>query len=129
MKYDDHTLLGDALGYAALGLRVIPLHRGSKLPRIERWQERATGDPATIRRWFRDPDGNIGLLMGGGLAARDVDPRRGGEQSCRELARRPRLPAAAEAVTGSGARHYLLRLSAERSCGNVNGLRPGLDIK
>src|SRR4051812_25147209 len=84
--YHRPRLVQDALGYAATGLRVIPLHESSKPPRIERWPERGTDDPETIIKWFESwPDSNLGVLTGDGLLALDVDRRNGGMKSFGEL--------------------------------------------
>ena len=42
------TIIRDALGYAAQGLRVIPLWARGETPCIERWPDRGTTEPATI---------------------------------------------------------------------------------
>ena len=63
--YKNPTLMHAALGYAALGLRVIPLGRRRKQPWLERWPQRATCDPVQIVRWFeRWPEDNIGIATG-----------------------------------------------------------------
>jgi hypothetical protein len=54
-----------ALDYAARGLRVIPIPRGEKAPRLPEWQKKATTDRETIRNWFgARPDANIGIATG-----------------------------------------------------------------
>src|SRR3954447_6121865 len=79
-------LVGLALDYAELGLRVFPLCRKSKVPLIERWPERATCDGPTIVRWCDSwPDANLGIATGGGVFALDVDPQNGGKRSFRKL--------------------------------------------
>ena len=60
-----------SVALAELGLRVIPLHPGRRIPRIKQWQKRATTDPAKeIQAWFAErPDDNLGLATGDGLIA------------------------------------------------------------
>jgi RecA-family ATPase len=53
-----------ALALAARGLRVFPLHVNSKKPAIERWEQLATRDPATIERWWTQQNYNIGIATG-----------------------------------------------------------------
>ena len=54
-----------ALSYAAEGLRVFPLEPGLKKPKWGGWQEDATTDPETIKRWWSGPDlYNVGILTG-----------------------------------------------------------------
>jgi hypothetical protein len=48
---------------AARGLRVFPVHRGSKKPCILNFPDHATTDPATIEEWARKfPDANCGVM-------------------------------------------------------------------
>jgi hypothetical protein len=124
------ALVRQALDYAALGLRVIPLYGRSKTPRIERWPERGTVDKETITTWFeRWPDSNIAILTGGDLIALDVDVRNGGRGSFRKLMKGRRMPQTAQALTGSGGSHYLFRVDPELAVKNIGGLLPGIDIK
>ena len=59
--------LDQALALAAQGLHVFPLIPNTKLPAIDRWQEKATTDAERIRKWWIDPvmgfdqDYNIGI--------------------------------------------------------------------
>ncbi|MFF9733708.1 bifunctional DNA primase/polymerase [Streptomyces albidoflavus] len=75
-------LLTSALRYAELGMYVHPLLVGAKEPRWNRWEERATRDPALIERtWGRAPF-NIGVACGpSGLIALDLDVPHEGEVS------------------------------------------------
>jgi hypothetical protein len=126
---DDPDVLREALELAELGLPVIPLGPRSKVPRIKRWQERASTDRRTIRRWFWGrPDDNLGLRTGGGLVALDVDADAGGFESyARLIEGRGPLPETARAETGSGGMHLLFRVEVAAS--NRVGLLPGLDIR
>ncbi|MFJ2073481.1 bifunctional DNA primase/polymerase [Streptomyces albidoflavus] len=75
-------LLVSALRYAELGMYVHPLLVGSKEPRWNRWEERATRDPELIEgTWGRAPF-NIGVACGpSGLIALDLDVPHEGEVS------------------------------------------------
>jgi len=117
---DDNPLLAAALGYAALGWRVVPLHdlaRGEcscerdcgtsagKHPRPREWQKSATTDAATIRGWWaRWPHANVGVALGSasGIVAADVDPPNG-EAALLEMAAGD-LPDTTEMATGRGRR-------------------------
>jgi hypothetical protein len=119
-----------ALVYASLGLRVIPLYETSKTPRIERWAERASADPEQITRWFECwPDSNVVILTGGGIIALDVDVRNGGMKSFKTLLKGRQLPETAEAITGTGGRHFLFRVDPALAIRNIDGLLPGIDVK
>ena len=112
---------------ASLGLPVLPLKPRSKAPRITRWQERATTDPDAIRGWFEGrPDDNLGLLTGRGIVALDLDA--GGSESYARLTEKwGQLPETANAETGSGGMHILLRIGG--SITNRVGILPGVDIR
>ncbi len=74
-------LLKTALSFAARGWQIVPLHNptptgcscgkiecgnsSGKHPRLPKWQDAATTDPATIRRWWTTwPLANIGVMLG-----------------------------------------------------------------
>jgi hypothetical protein len=99
------------------------------VPRIGRWQERATSNPDTIRGWYDGrPGDNLGLRTGEGLVALDVDVAGGGFESYARLtAERGVMPETATARTGSGGMHLLLRV--EGRVANRVGLLPGLDVR
>lgn len=85
----DNPGLTAALEYARRGFRVLPLHnpvgtgcscghpdcdRQGKHPRTARGVLDATTDEAIIRSWWWSwPEANVGLAMGGGVVALDVD--------------------------------------------------------
>ena len=82
-------MLEHALNYAAMGLRVIPLHsprngacscgrstceKPGKHPRPIHGVKEASTDEKVIRQWWRVwPDANIGVATGSGLAVVDFD--------------------------------------------------------
>jgi Bifunctional DNA primase/polymerase, N-terminal len=120
--------LDAALEYASLGLPVFPAKPASKKPAVKGWPDRASIDPATIRKWFTDsPDANVAIRMGDGVTAIDIDPRNGGDGSYTEMVAGRELPDTATAVTGGGGRHYFYRSPVP--IGTTQGLRPGIDIK
>ncbi|WP_436523173.1 bifunctional DNA primase/polymerase [Actinoplanes sp. HUAS TT8] len=73
-------LLTVALGHAERGWHVFPLVPDSKRPVIDKWEQRATLDPARIRRaWSMAPFG-IGIACGpSGLLVIDLDMRKPGQ--------------------------------------------------
>jgi hypothetical protein len=79
-------LLAAALDYAARGLPVFPCVPRGKTPAVPRGFHSATTNPATIRRYWTDPDRNIGIPTGSpsGIWVLDVDGVEG-EASLRAL--------------------------------------------
>ena len=57
-------LLAAALDYAARGLPVFPCMPRGKTPAVARGFHAATTNPATIRRYWTDPDRNIATATG-----------------------------------------------------------------
>lgn len=130
-------LVHAALGYAAEGWRVFPIHtptvnggcscgkcncKRGKHPRIEGGFKNASSDPEQIREWWRKwPNANIGGVPGtAGFVVLDVDPD--GE----ELAARLHLPPTREARTGRGRHLYYHHPGG--TIGN-KGPGPGIDVR
>lgn len=125
--------LDAALGYAARGWRVLPLHwptsaetcscqelAGAKTcthigkhPLTRNGVRAATTDEARIRAWWkRFPRANVAIATGagprGGLVVLDVDPRHLGDESLDLLTDvHGRLPDTVQSCTGGGGLHYL----------------------
>ena len=57
-----NPILDTALGYARLGIRVIPIKPGTKYPPINQWQTEATTDPDTITQWWATRYAGYGIL-------------------------------------------------------------------
>ena len=118
------TLREAALGYLAAGLRPIPCEPRGKRPLVNwrEYQERQPGEAEVEYWWASWPDANIGLVLGQGLMAVDLDA-----YDARENLERAGvvLPADAPVVaTGKGAHVYLSGSSGDRV-----GLVPGVDIR
>lgn len=124
------AFLRNALEYARLGLRALPLHERDKVPRQRDWPSKATSDPKKIRRWPASwRTGNLGIASGQGLVVLDIDPRKGGDASLAELiAQYGPLPQTSTAITGSGGRHFLFHYPPELGLRNRLSWRPGLDV-
>jgi len=121
-----------ALAYAERGWRVHPLRPASKLPGLNRWQEKATADSATIQGWLEsDPDSNIGIATGAGLLVLDVDTknRHDGHATLAGLqAQHGVLPRTFTVRTPSGGTHfYFATLADVRN--SAGKLGDGLDIR
>ena len=148
----DTPQLAAALGYATLGLHVLPVHsitpKGGcscgkpdcsspgKHPRTKHGVKDATTDENTIRKWWSMwPDANVAVRTGivSGFFALDVDTGNGkiGEETLAAYeANRGKLPETVKAVTGSGGAHYLFRqpgFDVPNSAQKLLG--PGLDIR
>lgn len=54
-----------AIHHAERGFHVFPLHPGTKVPAVKRWQDNATPDPDRISQWWRRrPTDNIAVACG-----------------------------------------------------------------
>jgi excisionase family DNA binding protein len=77
-----HPLFGIVNGHCECG-KGSECHTPGKHPRLTGWQEKATTDPAQIRRWWRRwPHATIGVVTGAlaGFVVLAVDPDKGGEK-------------------------------------------------
>jgi hypothetical protein len=118
--------LHEAMVYRAHGLHPIPFYPHSKTPtfaegEIQRYRERV---PSTdeLRRWFRSPDMNIGLITGvDGFHILDVD----GDVGRESLKRLPALPRTPTLITGRGAQYYF---HGNEALPSQIGLLPGIDF-
>ena len=116
----------EALGYASRGLPVHPCRPGAKVPILDRWPERATTDPATIRRWWSKwPTANVAIATGGEgrLLVLDIDDPAAGEKV--------RLPPTTVVRTPRGGWHFWFTVPAGHAMpGNSAGkLAPGIDTR
>ena len=109
-----NRMLQAALGYAQLGIRVIPIKPGMKYPPINEWQNQATTNPDTITEWWTDTyhGYGIGIATGrtrnGHIFVLDVDDRDEykGSDTLHDLEQTyGQLPETVEATTGTGGRH------------------------
>jgi putative DNA primase/helicase len=141
-------MLNYALAYAARGWAVLPVYGMSagrctcrlaecrspgKHPRIGKWSEKASKDPAIIRDWWRRwPDSAVGIVTGpmSSLAVLDVDRDRGGFESLRALENvHGNLPETLSQATGGGGRHYLFEYPEGTLRSSAGALGSGLDIR
>lgn len=150
-----NPLLDAALYYASLGWRVLPLHNfnrdgqctcqtwrdtvGSgpcptpaKHPRFKGFQEAASTDGATIRRWWNQyPRANVAIVTGAAskLWALDVDPRNGGDWAYGALVSKiGSLPYTTTTKTGGGGRHYYFRWPEGFDIPSMVELDDGLEV-
>ena len=142
-------LLAAALGYAAQGWQIIPLHSwvdgcctcerpdcgsAAKHPITARGVHDATTDQETVRRWWAETQGiaNVGIATGAasGLVVVDIDAKSGGLETLARLEQdHGKLPTTPTASTGGGGRHYFYRYPVGHIIGNRAGLLPGIDIR
>ena len=97
-------LLAAALDYAARGLPVFPCVPRGKTPAVARGFHSATTNPATIRRYWTDPDRNVAIPTGAssGFWVLDIDGDEG-EASLRALeAQHGAIPKTRSVVTSRG---------------------------
>jgi len=136
-------LLAAALAYAKKGVPVLPLcwpENGAcscgapdcgapaKHPLTEHGKDDATTNRDIIKVWWaRWPKANIGLRMGGGRVALDIDPRNGGDESLHDLeAQVGTLPDTVTQLTGGGGEHRIFR--TDDPIPSRKGIQPGLDL-
>lgn len=124
--------LDAALTYAAYGIRVFPCRPGGRKP-LEgcMWAREATTDSNRIIQWWtRYPQANIGLAMGNGWAALDLDRKHGrdGWKSYLGLGGNPKPPWPLQA-TPSGGDHALWRTDEVFKNFVNRGEHGGLDFR
>jgi hypothetical protein len=98
-------LFAAALDYASRGLPVFPCMPRGKTPAVVRGFHAATTNPATIRRYWTDPERNIGIPTGmpSGVWVLDIDGVEG-EASLRALeTKHGAIPKTRTVVTARGA--------------------------
>jgi hypothetical protein len=138
--------LDAALHYASKNWRVFPLHSveqgvcscgntecpaSGKHPRIDRWQQQASTDPAVIRRWFEQqwPDANVGIVTGEALLVLDVDGYHSGDESIEVQFEKHGRPDTLQAISGSGqGTHYYFDCSG-MNLRNRSNLWLGVDVR
>lgn len=123
-------MLEAALEYAGKGFAVFPCQPRDKnpLPHFRGFKD-ATSNPATIRRFWRVTDRNIGIATGAisGFWILDIDP--GGEYHIRRFeAEHGVLPATRAVCTGRGGRHLWFKYTGpmRNSAGRV---APHVDVR
>lgn len=126
-----NPLLDWALYFGALGWPVFPLRPGTKRqPALKNWENRATADPARIRRCWSADRWNIGLATGpAGLVVVDLDmtkPGDSGPDGAAALAnladeRGGPIPETYTVATPSGGRHLYFRAPAGVRLRNTQG--------
>ena len=141
-------LLQQALQYATLGWRVLPLHdfsqgqcsckgrtRGckpGKHPRISEWQNRATTDPAQIRAWWTKwPHANIGICTGhtSGIVVVDIDDVKQVPTLVKKLGLGELYFLDTMTVqTGSGGYHIYFQTNLQLTKNNTGVILPGVDF-
>jgi hypothetical protein len=121
----DYTLAEAALNYAEAGLAVLPLRPNRKEPLgrlVRHGVKNASADPVIVSRWWNsEPNANIGIRTGNGLAVIDVDPRNGGKLD-------PSWPTTLTAETASGGWHLYYSVDGDLRTSH-SGIAPGVDVK
>lgn len=126
--------------YAALGWRTVPIRPGTKVPTLKGWQNAATTDPDTLRRWFAGiyDQAGIGVATGQESAVwvLDVDADHGGVVSLKDLVKlNGALPKGPKVDTPSGGFHLYFRnpqgthVATNKNIGQLNGHKSGIDVR
>lgn len=122
--------LSAALDYAAAaGFFVFPLLPRSKEPACRRGLHDATGNPATIRRFWSVSDRNIAIRTGviSGIWVLDIDGEAGAEGLAILEARHGALPATRTVLTANG-KHFYFRAIQPIQC-SVGRVAKGIDVR
>jgi Bifunctional DNA primase/polymerase, N-terminal len=122
-------LLAAALDYAARGLPVFPCMPRGKTPAVGRGFHAATTNPATIRRYWTDPERNIGIPTGmpSGIWVLDIDGVEG-EASLRALeTKHGAIPKTRTVVTARGKHAWFAYPGAVPT--TVGRIGPGIDTR
>lgn len=122
-----------ALEYAKLGYAVFPLKPKTKEPATTHGFYEASTDAGTIEAWWvKNPDYNIGIACGNGLAVIDIDqhPEDGkfGLDTLRAWEKdHGELQPTWTVLTGTGGLHYWYKTNLDFK--NVVEVLPGIDIR
>ena len=126
-----NDLANAALEYSYSKIAIFPLAPCGKNPLLGEWQNRASTDPATVEKWWKDqPNANIAVHVGmSGLVVLDVDPRNGGDVSLARLIEKHGSDwlSQIKIKTGGGGHHYIYSSPGNRRLPSKLG--KGLDIK
>jgi P4 family phage/plasmid primase-like protien len=135
-----NELLEAALMYAGLGIRVLPLRAGTKLPQTDHGVLDASDDLDVIRGWWaRWPKANVGLACGltpagWRLVVVDIDlhnPAEDGLEAWADMVRAAggEVPNTPRSLTPSGGIHVLLRMDDEVRNSAAANFPAGIDIR
>lgn len=128
-------MLEAALGYAELGIAVLPMRTGGKTPLTRHGSRDASQDPGQISRWWRRwPKADLALACGmnSGFDAFDVDRQHGGIEVLAELIDvHGALPETSRQLTPSGGFHLLFqhRPELKNRSGGQGSAPLGLDCR
>ena len=128
-------MLEAALGYAELGIAVLPMRTGEKIPLTRHGSRDASRDPVEIGRWWRRwPKADLALACGtmSGFDALDVDRQHGGIEALAGLIdRHGPLPETSRQRSPSGGFHLLFRHRAglKNRSGGQGSAPFGLDCR
>lgn len=117
-----------AVAYALRYLpRTIPILPGTKRPATGNGWPDWEATKESVTAWWREhPDHNVGIRLGNGLVALDVDNRHDGHIELEQLvAEHGALPPTAEVMTGrgDGGRHLYFRASEDQQAWSTAGLQ------
>jgi len=131
-RANDMSFLDAALFYASHGIRVFPCEPGKKVPLQGcMWTVEATTDfDRVLNWWIRYPNANIGLAMGNGWAALDMDRKadRDGWKSYLALGGNPKPPWPMQSTPSNGG-HFFFRTDEVFKNFVNRGEHGGLDFR
>ena len=132
---EDADCLTAALAYAAAGIYVLPVKRGTKHPgsRVgDRWQDKSSRDPQVIASWFSGTTDGIAFDLGrSGLIVIDVDYPELLPPWLQTALTESGAPYQSTRPDAAGRGHYVFRQPEGRhiGCGKGQLSGMGLDVK
>lgn len=144
----DSPLIDAAIGFAAKGWAIVPLHNmdlgkcscrrksacgtPGKHPRLSGWTTKGSTDFSQLRKWWKQwPLANIGIVTGqlSDIVVVDVDSKSGGLDTLRQLVLEyPDLQSTFAVKTGGGGWHFYFARPLEALANKV-GTLPGIDLR
>ena len=129
----ENIFLKAALQYINIGFSVFPVKPKGKEPLTAHGCRDASTDENQIKKWWQQyPNANVGLAMGNGLIAIDLDVDEdkgvnGYHVLCDWQRENGELPDTILSITGRGGYHMIFR--TEKDYKNAVGLYDGVDVR
>ncbi len=124
-------LLDTALKYAKYGFRIHPCRKDKK-PYLNEWQNKATTDTETIKKWWQEyPGASIGCVTGpaSGVWVLDIDLPDGPDTLQALQKENGELPKTFKQQTGSGGFQLFFNYNGTEIRNSSRKVGPGVDVR